>query len=158
MPTVTASFGDAVDGDGDGGDAADDRPDNRDRLADRGDERDDVEVRLAHEAETDRRERAHHAGEDQLRAQPRADLGDRLARGRREVRAFGLGDEARDVIEQRLGLDEQVEAQDQNRDEAEHAADDAPERDEHRADRVAAGSGRRVLHRFLQRHPARHQL
>ena len=41
------------------------------------------------------------------------------------------------------------------RDQAEDAADDAPDRGQHRADRVAAGAGRRVLHRFLERDAVR---
>ena len=95
-------------------------------------------------------ERAHHAGQNQLRAQPRAHLADaaRARPWRRARDAFGTNRDG--VVEQRFGFDEQIEAQNQNRDDAEHAADHAADRDEHRVTALAAGSGRRGLHRFLQ--------
>ena len=68
-----------------------------------------------------------------------------------------IRDEPRDVVEQRVPFDEQVEAEDQDGDQPEHPADDAPDRANHRVDRGAAFAGRRVLHRLLERHALRQQ-
>ena len=102
-------------------------------------ERDDVEVRHAHQPEADGGERAHHAGQDELRAQPRADLRHGLARGASRRRARRpAGTKRIRYSNIALRFDQQVEAQNQNRDQREDAADDARERDEHGADGVAA--------------------
>jgi hypothetical protein len=62
------------------------------------------------------------------------------------------------ILEHRARFEQQVEGQNQDRDEPEHAADQAGDRDQHRPDRVAAGAARRVLHRLLERHLVDHQL
>ena len=64
----------------------------------------------------------------------------------------------RDVLEERFSLDQQVEAENQDRDDPEHAADEAPQRKQHRAHGVSARARRRALHRLLKRDGVRQQL
>jgi hypothetical protein len=136
---------------------ADDRPQHGNRFADRGDERDDIEVGHVHQPETDRGESAHHSGQDELRAQPRADFRNALPRREGDVASPSERHEPDEILEHRAGLEQQIEGENHDRDQAEDPADHAGDRDEHRADRVAARAGRRVLNRLLERNLVDHQ-
>ena len=123
-------------GDGDRRNRRQDRADDRDHLADPGDQRQHVEEGNAEQPQADRRRRADDAGEEQLAAEPRADLCRDRARHRVHAGAIAARERAAAGTAAASRLDQQVERQDQDRQQAEDPAGDA---DERREDRPADG-------------------
>ena len=122
------------------------------------DQREHVEVRHAQQKQTERRRAADDAAEQELTAEPCADLACHPpARIGRHVRRSSRGNNrTNDRTMSVSASTQQVEGEDQDRDEAEDAADESPDGDDHRTDGVrAVPHGRVCCDRFAERDLAR---
>ena len=149
--TSSTLFSDTVDATAIAGIAARMRADDRDQLADAGDQREHVEERDAEQPQADRRGAPMIAAEQELAAEPRADLDGDVAARRGHARAVAGGKQPQHRVAQAVGVDEDVEGQDQDRQQPEQAARHADDRADHRADRFTPAAVGRARDDFLQR-------